>query len=74
MALHDREDINIIKATKIASRQAYEMAGINAKDISLACVHDCFTSAEMLATEDLGFFEPGRGKGCFRGKNRSERR
>jgi acetyl-CoA C-acetyltransferase len=61
MALHDREDITSMKATKLASRQAYDMAGINAKDVSLACVHDCFTSAEMFATEDLGFFKPGDG-------------
>ncbi len=61
MALHDREDITTLKATKIASRQAYEMAGIKAKDVSLACVHDCFTSAEMFASEDLGFFKPGEG-------------
>ena len=61
MALHDREDITSLKATKLASRQAYDMAGINAKDVSLACVHDCFTSAEMFASEDLGFFKPGEG-------------
>ncbi len=61
MALHDRDDITSLKATRLASRQAYDMAGINAGDISFACVHDCFTSAEMMATEDLGFFKPGEG-------------
>lgn len=61
MALHDRDDITSLKATRLASRQAYDMAGINVKDISFACVHDCFTSAEMMATEDLGFFKPGEG-------------
>lgn len=61
MALHDREDITSLKATKIASRQAYSMAGIKAKDVSFACVHDCFTSAEMFASEDLGFFKAGEG-------------
>jgi acetyl-CoA C-acetyltransferase len=61
MALHDRDDITSLKATKLASRQAYDMVGINAGDISFACVHDCFTSAEMMATEDLGFFKPGEG-------------
>ena len=61
MALHDRNDITSLKATKLASIQAYDMAGIEAKDVSLACVHDCFTSAEMFASEDLGFFKAGEG-------------
>jgi acetyl-CoA C-acetyltransferase len=37
------------------------MAGTKPKDIDLAMVHDCFTPAEMIATEDLGFFEKGEG-------------
>ena len=61
MALHDREDITSLKATKIASQQAYEMAGISAKNIDLAEVHDCFTIAEVMAIEDLGFFKKGEG-------------
>ncbi len=61
MALHDRAELTSLTASKYASRQAYKMAGIEPKDISLACVHDCFTSAEMVATEDLGFFKPGEG-------------
>jgi acetyl-CoA C-acetyltransferase len=61
MALHDRAELTSLRASKIASKQAYKMAGIEAKDINFACVHDCFTSAEMLATEDLGFFKPGEG-------------
>ncbi|MBE0633737.1 thiolase domain-containing protein [Candidatus Bathyarchaeota archaeon] len=61
MALHDRAELTSLLATKVSSRQAYKMAGIEPKEISLACVHDCFTSAEMLATEDLGFFKPGEG-------------
>ncbi len=61
MALHDRAELTSLRASKVASRQAYEMVGIEPKDISLACVHDCFTGAEMIATEDLGFVEPGQG-------------
>jgi acetyl-CoA C-acetyltransferase len=61
MALHDRADLTSLRASKLASRQAYKMAGIEPKDVSFACVHDCFTSAEMIATEDLGFFKPGEG-------------
>ena len=37
------------------------MAGVTAKDIDFAEVHDCFTFAEIMAVEDLGFFEQGRG-------------
>jgi acetyl-CoA C-acetyltransferase len=37
------------------------MAGVTPGDIKVAEVHDCFTIAEILATEDLGFFEPGQG-------------
>jgi len=61
MALHDREDLTSLKATKVASRQAYDMARITPSDVNLACVHDCFTNAEMMATEDLGFFKKGEG-------------
>jgi acetyl-CoA C-acetyltransferase len=61
MALHDRDDLTSLKATRIASKTAYEMAGIKPSDIDVACVHDCFTIAELVATEDLGFFPKGQG-------------
>jgi acetyl-CoA C-acetyltransferase len=61
MALHDRADLTTLKATKVAASQAYEMAGIDAGDVDVADVHDCFTIAEVLATEDLGFFPKGEG-------------
>jgi len=51
-----------------AGRQAYEMAGVKAKDIDVAEVHDCFTIAEMMAYEDLGFAAPGEGKELIKGK------
>ncbi|MBI2854794.1 MAG: hypothetical protein HYX87_07750 [Chloroflexi bacterium] len=60
-ALHGRPDITCIKASQIASKEAYQMAGVTPKDIQLAEVHDCFTIAEIVATEDLGFFAPGVG-------------
>ena len=40
---------------------AYDQAGISANDIDLAEVHDCFTIAELMATEDLGFANRGEG-------------
>ena len=51
-----------------AGKQAYEMAGITASDIDVAEVHDCFTIAEMMAYEDLGFAEPGQGKELIKSK------
>ena len=59
--LHDAVDLTSLSATKGAATQAYEMAGIEAGDIQVAEVHDCFTIAEIIATEDLGFFGPGEG-------------
>jgi acetyl-CoA C-acetyltransferase len=54
-------DLTALPAVQLAARQAYEMAGVQPEDIDLAEVHDCFTSAEIIAIEDLGFFEPGKG-------------
>jgi acetyl-CoA C-acetyltransferase len=51
-----------------AGQQAYEMAGITAQDIDVAEVHDCFTIAEMMAYEDLGFAAPGEGKELIKSK------
>lgn len=61
MALHDRSQLSSIGAAKLASQNAYEMAGVRPADIDVSEVHDCFTIAEIVATEDLGFFEPGQG-------------
>ena len=51
-----------------AGEQAYKMAGITPNDIDVAEVHDCFTIAEMMAYENLGFAKPGEGKDLIRGK------
>ena len=61
LALHDRPTITHLKASKDASAKAYAMAGVNARQIDMAEVHDCFTIAEVLATEDLGFAPRGEG-------------
>lgn len=60
-ALHDRKELNTIPAARLAGQQAYQMAGVTPADIDFAEVHDCFTIAEIIATEDLGFFERGTG-------------
>jgi acetyl-CoA C-acetyltransferase len=41
--------------------EAYKMAGVKPEDIDVAEVHDCFTIAEIIAYEDLGFCKPGEG-------------
>jgi acetyl-CoA C-acetyltransferase len=60
-SLHGREDITVLSGAREAARQAYEMAGVGPHDIQTAEVHDCFTIAEIVATEDLGFFKAGEG-------------
>jgi acetyl-CoA C-acetyltransferase len=61
VALHDRTELTALRAARLAAQQAYEMAGVTPGDIKVAEVHDCFTIAEVIATEDLGFFAPGEG-------------
>ncbi|MGD2024188.1 MAG: acetyl-CoA acetyltransferase [Desulfobacterales bacterium] len=51
-----------------AAQQAYAMAGVGPNDIDVAEVHDCFTIAEMMAYENLGFAKPGEGKELIRAK------
>src|SRR5919199_757817 len=56
---HVRKDITTIPSTVDAAKQAYKMANITPKDIDFAEVHDCFTIAEIIDIEDLGFFPKG---------------
>jgi acetyl-CoA C-acetyltransferase len=58
--IQDRRDITSLKAVRVAAARAYDMAGITAREINIAEVHDCFTIAEILAMESLGFWEPGQ--------------
>ena len=60
-ALHDREDFTRMDSARIAAEQAFKMAGVEQKDIDFAEVHDCFTIAEAIALEELGFVERGKG-------------
>src|SRR5215510_3611027 len=60
-AVQGREDIATIPSTVAAAKQAYEMAGVKPQDIDFAEVHDCFTIAEVIDVEDLGFFKKGTG-------------
>ncbi|MGD8954278.1 MAG: acetyl-CoA acetyltransferase, partial [Desulfobacterales bacterium] len=57
-----------LSAAREAARQAYDMAGVTPEDVDVAEVHDCFTIAELMAYEDLGFAEPGEGRELIRSK------
>jgi len=61
LGLYERESLTSIKAAKEAAKQAYEMANIEPQEVDVAEVHDCFTIAELIAYEDLGFCQPGEG-------------
>ncbi len=61
LALHSRETMSGLRATQVAGKKAFEMAKLSHKDIDFAEIHDCFTIAEIMAIEDLGFFKKGQG-------------
>jgi acetyl-CoA C-acetyltransferase len=60
LGLPNRKSLTSLPATLQASHTAYKQVGVSASTISVAEVHDCFTIAELLALEDLGFYEKGR--------------
>lgn len=66
--LAGRDDLAGLAVARQAADQAYKMAGVGPKDIDVAEVHDCFTIAEMMAYENLGFAKPGEGKELIQGK------
>jgi acetyl-CoA C-acetyltransferase len=61
MFLHEKPDLSRVPATERAATKAYRQAGKTPTDIDVVELHDCFTIAEIVATEGLGFFEPGMG-------------
>lgn len=61
LSLHDRRDITTMDATVFAAKKAYQMASLGPSQIDLAEVHDSYTIAEIIAIEDLGFFDKGEG-------------
>jgi acetyl-CoA C-acetyltransferase len=58
--MQDRPDLLGLPATRTAAAKAFRQAHLEPKDIDFLEVHDCFTIAEVLALEDLGFFPRGR--------------
>lgn len=61
LSFHSRSRFDSLPAAVHAAKKAYEMAGVKPSDIDVAEVHDCFTIAEIIAIEDLGFVEKGKG-------------
>jgi acetyl-CoA C-acetyltransferase len=60
IALHSRPDLTRIQATEDAAKMAYKMSGKTPDDIDVAEVHDCFTIAELVVMEELGFVKRGK--------------
>ncbi len=61
MRIGDRKSLTSITSSREAAKAAYRMAGVGPSNINVATVHDCFTIAEIVAYEDLGFCERGEG-------------
>lgn len=59
ISLKKRKRLDTLEATVVAADKAFKNAGIARTDIAVAEVHDCFTIAEILAMEDLGFWKKG---------------
>jgi acetyl-CoA C-acetyltransferase len=61
LSLADRESFTSLSAVVTASKKAYKKAGITPGDVDVAELHDCFSIAEVIANEDLGFSKRGKG-------------
>ena len=75
IALHDHKDLTRLDAVRISGEKAYKMANIKAENIDFVEVHDCFSIAEIIVAEELGFFPIGtagkaiaEGQGTYGGK------
>ena len=61
LSLRERDIFTSFPATRIAAARAYQMAEISPQGIDFAEIHDAFTPFEIITSEDLGFFPPGKG-------------
>ncbi len=66
LTMTGRDSLTGLSVAREAANGAYEMAGVSPGDIDVAEVHDCFTFAELMAYEDLGFAKPGEGTKLIR--------
>jgi acetyl-CoA C-acetyltransferase len=60
-SLSNVKELTRMDSTILAARDAYTMAKIEPAMIDIVEVHDAFTICEILAYEDLGFVEKGKG-------------
>jgi len=56
-----QRNIAVNEIEQRTAQEAYEISGIGPKDLDFAEVHDCFTIAEIVRIENLGFCEEGEG-------------
>ena len=68
LSLARRKTLTAIPAGRTAAEAAYKQAGITVKDVQFAEVHDCFTIAEVMAVEALGFAKQGEGRKLYQTK------
>jgi len=61
ITLANREDLSELRAVRLAAERAFKMADKKPEDLHVVEVHDCFTIAEIMATEAIGLFDPGYG-------------
>ncbi len=61
MMISERASLVALTATQKAAEQAYKMASVTSNNIKVACTHDCFSIAEIMSYEDLGFCKKGEG-------------
>lgn len=61
MMISERQTLTGLTASRLGAEQAYKMAGITPNDVDVAVAHDCFSIAEIMAYEDLGFCQKGEG-------------
>ena len=66
MPAFESNDMTSWEATKLAAKDAFKQAGITPKEIDFAEIHDAFTPVELMAYEDLGFAEKGKGRELIR--------
>jgi acetyl-CoA C-acetyltransferase len=73
LSLRERDTFTSFPATRIAADRAYRMAEVSPQCIDFAEIHDAFTPFEIITTEDLGFFPPGKGgEAAIDGKTAAE--
>ena len=59
--LYQQQDLTRVVAREVSMKTAYKQAGIGPQDIDVCELHDCFTIAEIMAIESMGFYEFGKG-------------